>query len=153
MSQRNFAVRQNKQTQLTRMSALKTVAFMEEKKNVADRKEACYYSRQRRHVLTLYQVQCWGIWGTEGPGILSVFLVLPSSNNKSPIETGSPFFFFSQNKHTKLPVLACNCPRLREPHVAVLWCTCLRHKLLCCAGKTTFFGSVHSRGKFIHYNV
>lgn len=33
-------------------------------------------------------------------------------------------FFFPQNKHTKLPMLCCNCPVLREPNLVVFICTC-----------------------------
>lgn len=85
---------------LAQMSAQKTVAFIKTWKNLVDREETGYHRRQRRHLLTLYQVQCWGIWGTEGPGILSVSVscafAVSNSNNKSPIETASPFFLSEQ---------------------------------------------------------
>lgn len=77
------------------------------------------------------------------------FLCSPAQITKALLRQAPRFFPLSQNKHTKVPVPDCNCPRLREPHVAVLWCTCLRNKLLCCAGTTTVFDSLHSRGKFI----
>lgn len=81
---------------LTQMSAQKTVAFIKTWKNPADREETGYYRGQRRHLLTLYQVQRWGIWGTEGPGICqSVFLVLllsPTQTTKAPLR--QPLLFF-----------------------------------------------------------
>lgn len=66
-----------------------------------DGEETGYYGRQRRHLLMLYQVQRWGIWATEGPGIWSISVspafAVSKSNNKSPIETGSPFFFLGRS--------------------------------------------------------
>lgn len=82
------------QNLLTQMSAQKTVAFIKTWKNLVDREETGYYRRQRRHLLTLYQVQRWGIWGTEGPGICqSVFLVLllsPTQITKAPLRQPLP---------------------------------------------------------------
>lgn len=36
----------------------------------------------------------------------------------------SLLFFFPLDKHTKLPVLGCNCPVLRQPLLVALLCTC-----------------------------
>lgn len=94
---------------LTQMSALKSVAFIKTWKNLVDREETDYYGGQRRHLLTLYQVQHWGIWGTEGPGIFqSVFLVLllsPTQTTKAPLR--EPPFFFSEQAHK------ASCTRLQ----------------------------------------
>lgn len=150
MSQMNFAVRQNKQTLLTRMSALKTVAFMGKKMLWTERKLATI---AHRGGMCWHCIKCNAeVFEAQRVQVFCLcFLCSPAQITKAPLRQAP--LFFSQNKHTKLSVLACNCPRPREPHVAVLWCTCLRHKLICCAGKTTFFGSVHSRGKFVLYNV
>lgn len=53
----------------------------------------------------------------------SCAFAVSNSNNKSPIETASSFFF-PLDKHTKLPVLGCNCPVLRQPLLVALLCTC-----------------------------
>lgn len=112
---------------LNQMSAQKSVAFIKTSRNLVDREETRYYGGQRRHLLTLYQVQHWGIWGTEGPGIFqSVFLVLllsPTQTTKAPLREPP---FFSLNKHTKLPVLGCNCPVLRKALLVVFLCTCFK---------------------------
>lgn len=70
------------------------------------------------------------------------FLCSPTQITKAPLRQA--LLFFPQNKHTKLPVLDCNCPRPRAPHVAALSCTCLRHKLLCSASKSIFYSCVHT---------
>lgn len=74
-------------------------------------------------IVSMYQ---WGIWGTERPGICqSVFLVLllsPTQTTKAPLR--QPPLFFPLDKHTKLPVLGCNCPVLRQPLLVALLCTC-----------------------------
>lgn len=53
----------------------------------------------------------------------SCAFAVSNSNNKSPIETASSLFF-PLDKHTKLPVLGCNCPVLRQPLLVALLCTC-----------------------------
>lgn len=71
-----------------------------------DGEETGYYGRQRRHLLMLYQVQRWGIWATEGPGIWSISVspafAVSKSNNKSSIETSSPFFFLGRSTQSFL---------------------------------------------------
>ena len=101
--------RQSRPNPLTQMSAHKTVVFtktLKKQREVWDGEETGDYRRQRRHLLMLYQVQLWGIWATEGPGIWSISVspasAVSKSNNKSPIETGCPFFFLGRSTQSVL---------------------------------------------------
>lgn len=108
LSVRDSALELCRPNLFTQMSAQKTVAFIKTWKNLVDREETGYYGGQRRHLLTLYQMQRWGIWGTEGPGICqSVFLVLllsPTQTTKAPLRQPP---FLSEQAHK------ASCTRLQ----------------------------------------
>lgn len=107
---------------------------------------------QRRHSLTLYQVQRWGIWGTQGPGIYqTLFLVPPPSPallTKAPLTQHPPP---PPPSSSRLPTClekahraSCgyDCPVRRQAVGLIFTCTCFRHsapvRTTACSGSNSW---------------